>query len=91
MKKIQSLRGMNDLLPTHSPTWQYLESTARRLFAQYGYQEIRTPIVEQTELFKRGVGEATDIVEKEMYSFETLGGRSGFPAARGYRQCGALL
>ncbi|UTW45389.1 histidine--tRNA ligase [bacterium SCSIO 12696] len=74
MKKIQSLRGMNDLLPTDSPSWQYLESTVRTLFAQYGYNEVRTPLVEQIDLFKRSIGEVTDIVEKEMYAFETLGG-----------------
>ena len=74
MKKIQSLRGMNDLLPTESPAWQYLEDTVRTLFRQYGYSEIRTPLVEQTDLFRRSIGEVTDIVEKEMYSFETLGG-----------------
>ena len=65
---------MNDLLPSDSPTWQYLEDTVRKLFKQYGYREIRTPLMESTDLFKRGVGEATDIVEKEMYSFDTRGG-----------------
>ena len=65
---------MNDLLPSESPVWQYLENTVRTLFKQYGYSEIRTPSVEQTDLFTRSIGEVTDIVEKEMYSFETLGG-----------------
>lgn len=70
MKKIQALRGMNDLLPQDSPVWQYLESTVATLFKRYGYQEIRFPILEQTELFKRSIGEVTDIVEKEMYTFK---------------------
>jgi histidyl-tRNA synthetase len=68
--KIQSLRGMHDLLPDQSTTWQYLEKTVADLLGRYSYKEIRFPVVEQTELFKRSVGEATDIVEKEMYTFE---------------------
>ena len=60
---------MNDILPDESPWWERLEDTARAVFRQYGYRNIRTPIVERTELFVRGVGESTDIVEKEMYSF----------------------
>lgn len=60
---------MNDLLPAESPIWQYLESTVSGLLAQYAYREIRFPIVEQTDLFKRSIGEVTDIVEKEMYTF----------------------
>lgn len=68
--KIQSLRGMHDILPSDVATWQYLERTVRDLFDRYGYSEIRTPIVEQTDLFKRAVGEVTDIVEKEMYNFD---------------------
>jgi histidyl-tRNA synthetase len=68
-KKIQSIRGMNDLLPTVSPVWQYLENTVKDVVSRYGYQEIRFPIVEKTELFKRSIGEVTDIVEKEMYTF----------------------
>ena len=69
MSTLQSLRGMNDILPAESALWQYLEGQVRQVFQQYGYQEIRPPIVESTELFARGVGEHTDIVEKEMYSF----------------------
>lgn len=69
MKKIQSIRGMNDLLPDESPVWQYLEDSVRQLFERYGLREIRFPILEQTELFKRSIGEVTDIVEKEMYTF----------------------
>ncbi|WP_339725240.1 histidine--tRNA ligase [uncultured Paraglaciecola sp.] len=68
-KQIQAIRGMNDCLPTESGLWQYVESTIRQVVASYGYQEIRTPIVESTDLFKRSIGEVTDIVEKEMYTF----------------------
>ncbi|WP_158967617.1 histidine--tRNA ligase [Paraglaciecola sp. L3A3] len=68
-KQIQAIRGMNDCLPTETSLWQYVESTARQVVASYGYQEIRTPIVESTDLFKRSIGEVTDIVEKEMYTF----------------------
>ncbi|HEV8517630.1 MAG TPA: histidine--tRNA ligase [Burkholderiales bacterium] len=67
--KIQAVRGMNDVLPDQSPLWEFFEDTVREVFRQYGYRNIRTPIVERTELFVRGVGELTDIVEKEMYSF----------------------
>jgi len=69
MKKIQSIRGMNDLLPDQSPVWQYLEDKVRDLFERYGLAEIRFPILESTDLFKRSIGEVTDIVEKEMYTF----------------------
>ena len=61
---------MHDILPDATPAWQYFESSVRTLLKRYGYHEIRMPIVEQTDLFKRAVGEVTDIVEKEMYSFE---------------------
>ncbi len=67
---LQAIRGMNDILPEHSPRWQHFESVVRDWLAAYGYHEIRTPIVEQTALFKRAIGEVTDIVEKEMYAFE---------------------
>ena len=67
---------MNDILPEDSPLWQYLESTVATLLARYGYREIRFPILEQTELFKRSIGEVTDIVEKEMYTFEDRNGDS---------------
>jgi len=72
--KIQSIRGMNDLLPEQSPTWQYFEAAVTRLLARYGYREMRFPVLEPTELFKRAVGEVTDIVEKEMYSFDDRNG-----------------
>tara|TARA_R110002049_G_scaffold927_7_gene6782 strand:+ start:1061 stop:2368 length:1308 start_codon:yes stop_codon:yes gene_type:complete len=76
LAKIQAIRGMNDLLPEQSPVWQYFEGKVKKVLAQYGYQEIRMPIVEQTELFKRSIGEVTDIVEKEMYTFNDRNGDS---------------
>lgn len=75
-KQIQAIRGMNDILPDQTGRWQALESVIRRLVASYGYSEIRMPIVEQTELFKRSIGEVTDIVEKEMYTFDDRNGES---------------
>jgi histidyl-tRNA synthetase len=66
---IQAVRGMNDILPPESSLWQSAEATFRRIVQGHGYQEIRTPMVEKTELFKRSIGEVTDIVEKEMYTF----------------------
>lgn len=69
-KKIQAIRGMNDRLPTETATWRYVEEMLKQILNSYGYNEIRTPIVEETGLFKRAVGEATDIVEKEMYTFD---------------------
>ncbi|GIU50663.1 histidine--tRNA ligase [Shewanella sp. KT0246] len=68
-KQIQAIRGMNDILPTQSPVWQKVEAVIRSTVSAYGYSEIRTPIVESTDLFKRSIGEVTDIVEKEMYTF----------------------
>ena len=65
-KQIQAIRGMNDILPEDSPLWEFVEDSVREVFRQYGYRNIRTPVVEFTELFVRDVGEATDIVEKEM-------------------------
>jgi histidyl-tRNA synthetase len=73
---LQAVRGMHDILPEQSPAWQWLENTAKRVLSAYGYQEIRLPIVEKTELFKRSIGEVTDIVEKEMYTFEDRNGES---------------
>lgn len=69
MAKIKAIRGMNDILPEQTPWWQFLEESTQSVLSAYGYQEIRTPIVEQTDLFKRSIGEVTDIVEKEMYTF----------------------
>lgn len=73
---MQSLRGMNDILPGETPVWQHLEATLAELLAGYGYQEIRFPLLESTELFQRSIGEVTDIVEKEMYSFIDRNGDS---------------
>ncbi|MDO6468840.1 histidine--tRNA ligase [Neptunomonas phycophila] len=69
MAKVKAIRGMNDILPSSTPIWQYLERQVSTVLSSYGYNEIRMPIVEQTELFKRSIGEVTDIVEKEMYTF----------------------
>jgi len=74
--RIQPVRGMNDVLPGEIGAWQHLERVARVLFDTYGYQELRVPLVEHTELFSRAIGEYTDIVEKEMYTFKDLGGDS---------------
>lgn len=68
-QKITAIRGMNDVLPIDTPVWQFVENQLSQLMLSYGYQQIRLPIVEQTELFKRSIGEVTDIVEKEMYTF----------------------
>jgi histidyl-tRNA synthetase len=71
---IQPIRGMNDILPDATPVWQWVEETARVVFESYGYHELRVPVVERTELFSRSIGEVTDIVEKEMYSFKDRNG-----------------
>ncbi len=76
MKKIQSIRGMNDLLPVDSPRWQYLESSISSILTSYCFNEIRFPLLESTDLFKRTIGEITDIVEKEMYTFDDRNGDS---------------
>ncbi|MEM9543432.1 MAG: histidine--tRNA ligase [Cyanobacteria bacterium P01_E01_bin.42] len=73
---IQALRGVQDILPEEIGYWQQIEATARDIFARAIYQEIRPPIIEQTELFERGIGEATDVVGKEMYTFRDRGDRS---------------
>lgn len=87
MKKIQAIRGMNDLLPDESPYWQYLESTVTAILKRYGYKEIRFPILESTDLFKRSIGEVTDIVEKEMYTFEDRNGDSVTLRPEGTASC----
>ena len=74
--KVQSLRGLVDLLPQQMPLWQHIEATAREHFRRAGVAEIRTPLLEHTELFARGIGEATDVVGKEMYTFTDRGDRS---------------
>jgi histidyl-tRNA synthetase len=73
---LAAVRGMNDVLPADIGAWQHLERTAGALYSAYGYEEIRVPVVEQTALFKRAIGEFTDIVEKEMYTFADAGGES---------------
>lgn len=70
VKKILGIKGMNDILPEDAPVWELLENTVESVLKSYGYERIRTPIVEETGLFARGLGAVTDIVEKEMYSFE---------------------
>ena len=74
--KLRPVKGMPDILPDAAAKWQYLEGIVRDIVQSYGYREIRLPLVEQTELFKRSIGEVTDIVEKEMYTFEDRGGES---------------
>ncbi len=73
-QKIQAIRGMNDILPAQTPLWQHIEATIRQVLHSYGYQEIRMPLLEATELFNRTIGEVTDIVEKEMFSFTDRNG-----------------
>ncbi|MBX9446118.1 histidine--tRNA ligase [Dickeya chrysanthemi] len=75
-KNIQAIRGMNDYLPAETALWQRIEDSLKQVLRGYGYSEIRTPIVEQTSLFKRAIGEVTDVVEKEMYTFEDRNGDS---------------
>jgi histidyl-tRNA synthetase len=76
VEKIQAVRGMNDILPHQTPSWRQLEEVFTRCLLKYGYQEIRFPLLESTQLFKRTIGEVTDIVEKEMYTFSDLNGDS---------------
>jgi histidyl-tRNA synthetase len=71
-RKLAAVRGMNDMLPADAPLWEWFEARVTDWLRSYGYQQIRTPIVEYTELFVKGIGEVTDIVEKEMYSFEDM-------------------
>jgi histidyl-tRNA synthetase len=75
-QKLQAVRGMNDVLPADAAAWQHLYAVAAEVFGAYGYGELRLPVVERTELFKRAVGEVTDVVEKEMYSFQDRGGEN---------------
>ena len=75
-KNIQAIRGMNDYLPAETVVWQRIEQILKQVLASYGYSEIRLPIVEQTPLFKRAIGEVTDVVEKEMYTFDDRNGES---------------
>src|SRR5690242_3248916 len=75
-QKISAPRGFSDVLPAESAKWQGVEAIAREVAAEYHYDEIRTPIMEETPLFHRGVGETSDIVHKETYTFDDRGGRS---------------
>ena len=75
-KSIQSVRGFNDLLPERTPAWQHVEGVLKDVLHAYGYEEIRLPLLEHTELFARSIGAATDIVEKEMYTFDDRNGDS---------------
>jgi histidyl-tRNA synthetase len=74
MAIINAVKGFKDILPGEAPRWQYVERKAREIFSSFGIREIRTPVLEKTELFQRGIGAATDIVEKEMYTFLDRGG-----------------
>lgn len=85
--ELKVVKGMKDILPSEIPAWHYLEQKLSQLAARYGYQEIRLPIVEQTELFKRAIGEVTDIVEKEMYTFIDRNGESLSLRPEGTAQC----
>lgn len=87
MSSIQAVRGMNDVLPEQTPTWQQVERSIRALMSAYGYDEIRMPIVESTNLFCRSIGEVTDIVEKEMYTFSDRNGDSLTLRPEGTAQC----
>ena len=73
---LQAVRGMRDILPQETVIWQFVEAACQSLCHSYGYLEIKLPIVEKTKLFKRGIGDVTDIVEKEMYTFEDRNGDS---------------
>ena len=75
-KNVQAVRGMNDILPDMVSHWQYVERALKKIVDNYGYEEIRFPVLEHTELFKRTIGSVTDIVEKEMYSFVDTGGEN---------------
>ena len=77
MATLKAVRGTRDLLPPETALWNHVEATARAVFARYAFGEIRTPLFETTELFARGVGEETDIVSKEMYTWEARGRASG--------------
>lgn len=87
MISIQSLRGMNDILPEETPRWRFLEATLSELLTEYGYREIRFPLLESTELFRRSIGEVTDIVEKEMYTFADRNGDSVTLRPEGTASC----
>ena len=72
----RSIRGMHDILPADMPAWHRLERIVRSVFASYGFEELRVPLLERTEVFTRAIGQATDVVEKEMYTFDDRNGDS---------------
>ncbi len=76
MSAVRAIRGMSDILPSESPDWRYVEATVARILEGFGYEQIRLPLVEYTDLFSRSIGEVTDIVEKEMYTFDDRNGES---------------
>ena len=88
---IRAIKGMRDIAPPSSAVWNQVEAAARRIFHQFNYREIRTPILEETALFARSVGEETDIVSKEMYTFEDRDGTSRHAAAGEHRLGHAIL
>ena len=87
MSQIKPIRGMPDILPDQTPIWQYVERSVEQVLSAYGYNEIRLPILERTQLFKRSIGEVTDIVEKEMYTFEDRNGESMTLRPEGTASC----
>ena len=92
LEKLSGVKGMNDILPQDAALWEFFESTVKSMLRAYGYQQIRTPIVEPTQLFTRGIGEVTDIVEKEMYSFtDALNGEQLTHASRRIRRLWCVL
>ena len=84
---LQAVRGMNDTLPNDMPYWHQLEDACRQVMRQYAYREIRFPILESTALFSRSIGDVTDIVEKEMYTFEDRNGDSLSYVLKALRRC----
>ena len=74
--EVKAIRGMNDILPEEASKWRFVEDTTRRIFSRYGFTELRPPVLEKTELFLRGIGDDTDVVEKQMYTFTDKGGDS---------------
>ncbi len=91
MSILQAVRGTRDLLPPETELWNHIDTTARRVFERYSFGEIRTPILEDTQLFSRGVGEETDIVSKEMYTFSSRARAIADPASGEYRRRGPRL
>ncbi|HPI94368.1 MAG TPA: ATP phosphoribosyltransferase regulatory subunit, partial [Deltaproteobacteria bacterium] len=74
--EVKAIRGMNDILPDEAMRWRFVEDTTRRIFSLYGFAELRPPVMERTDLFLRGIGDETDVVEKQMYTFTDKGGES---------------